>query len=140
MLELIILTPLLIVIASSLLARYAIRRRRFTLQQRILTGFFVFSALLLPLLIGVWIPDMVRGDQTVASSTTADGSNLSVHQRWGSDFYQTTLHRTRPGGDTQVEILDCDDSKLWDATIVPDESTKIATIYYGRGRSKDASW
>ena len=142
MLNLFVLSPLIIVIIASLLARYAMRRRSFAFgaDQWAAICCFTLVALLLPLTFGVWTPDLLGFEQVVVSSQTLDGHGLSVHQVWGSDFYETSLHRTRPDGTSGVEILDPDGSKLWNATIQLDESARLATISYGSGRSRNFHW
>jgi hypothetical protein len=104
---------------------------------------FLFSALLgLPLLIGVWLPDVISASEhTLAEQRLASGHSFRVIQYWNrGDFYNTELLHTSPDGVVEKYVLDADDDKSWSVSLVVDELHKSATITLGGGRVKQVEW
>ena len=103
----------------------------------------IFGALFgLPLLIGVWLPDMIYAPHhTLAEQRLASGHTFRVVQYWNRvDFYSTELHVTSPDGGTEVHTLDGDDSKSWRLPLTIDEQKHTATIILGGGRERKVDW
>ena len=104
---------------------------------------FLFGALLgLPLLIGIWIPDVLTASQhTLAEQRLASGHSFRVIQYWNhGDFYNTELLHTSPDGTVETHVLDADDSKSWSVPLMVDEQHKTATVTLGGGRLKKVDW
>ena len=97
---------------------------------------------LLPLLIGVWLPDVFFATKhTLASKTIASGYTFRVVQYWnGYDFYSTELHVTPPGGRTEIHTLDGDDSKSWRLPLVIDAHARTATVTLAPRRVRTITW
>lgn len=60
----------------------------------------------LPLLIGIWLPDVISAPQhTLAEQRLASGHSFRVIQYWNrGDFYNTELLHTSPDG-TSLQLL-----------------------------------
>ena len=102
-----------------------------------------FGALFgLPLLIGVWLPDVITASQhTIAERQLGSGHTFRVVQYWNrSDFYSTELHVTWPDGRKKVYTLDGDDAKSWRLPLTVDEDNQTATVILGGGRVKNVDW
>jgi len=103
----------------------------------------VFGALLgLPLLIGIWLPDVISAPQhTLAERRLASGHSFRVIQYWNrGDFYNTELLHISPDGTVETHVLDADDSKSWSVPLTVDEQRKTATVTLGGGRVKKVDW
>jgi hypothetical protein len=103
----------------------------------------LFGALLgLPLLIGIWLPDVISAPRhTLAEQRLASGHSFRVIQYWNrADFYNTELLRTSPDGTVETHVLDGDDNKSWSVPLVVDEQRKTATVTLGGGRVKKVDW
>jgi hypothetical protein len=93
--------------------------------------------LLLPLLIGVWLPDvLVPRRHVIAKYQVDDGNHFEVVQYWNrSDFYNTELLHSRPDGTKSIYVLDGDDSKSWGVPIDFDSARNIVSVRLGRART-----
>jgi len=141
MLELIFLSPLLVVAVSALIARFAVRRRPFAARSWAVVATLAVGAFFLPLAVGVWIPDFVGTTRTLANVTSSTGYSFRVAQAWNyCDFYTTTFYITAPDGSVTDAYLDGDDSKSWSVPIALDEANRIATVTLGGGRQKVIYW
>jgi len=113
-------------------------------QKRLLIALFALASILftLPLLIGIWLPDVFFANQhTLASRTLSNGHSFRVVQYWNrTDFYSTELHITSPSGHTEVHTLDGDDAKSWRLPLALDETRRTATVTLGGGCIKTVSW
>ena len=98
--------------------------------------------LLVPLLVGVWLPDVLFADRpTLASKTLANGYGFHVIQYWNHvDFYSTELHVTAPDGRNLVHTLDGDDIKSWRLPLVIEEQHRTATVTLRGGRVRVVDW
>lgn len=98
--------------------------------------------LVLPLVVGVWLPDVFFAQQhTLASLTLPSGFRFQVVQYWNHiDFYSTELRVTSPGGHTQIYTLDGDDAKSWRVPMTVDEQRRVVSITLGGGRLRTVSW
>lgn len=109
-----------------------------------LTFLFVIAVifLLMPLLMGVWLPDVAFARRhTLAATTLTNGYSFRVVQYWNRfDFYSTELQVTSPDGSTEVHTLDGDDSKSWRLRLVVDELRRTATVTLGGGRVREVDW
>jgi hypothetical protein len=109
-----------------------------------LTALFVVLVifLLMPLLAGVWLPDVFFARKhTLASHTLTNGYSFRVVQYWNRvDFYTTELHVTTPDGSTEVHVLDGDDSKSWRLPLLVDQYRRTATVTLGGGRVRTVEW
>ena len=99
---------------------------------------FVASALILPLAIGVWMPDVVFAKrQNIAHATTLSGDRFDVIQYWNRcDFYNTELIHTDVNGKLETYLLDADDSKSWSVPISVDDMKKQVTVVLGGNRPR----
>jgi|SRR6185369_7202656 len=103
----------------------------------------LFGALLgLPLLIGIWLPDVISAPQhTLAEQRLASGHSFRVIQYWNrGDFYNTELLHTLPDGILEKHVLDADDNKSWSVPLVIDEQRKTVSVTLGGGRVKKVEW
>jgi len=98
--------------------------------------------LLLPLLIGVWLPDaFFGGTRTLASVSLTNGYTFRVVQYWNHvDFYSTELHVTTPDGHTEIHTLDGDDAKSWRVPLTVDEPGRVASVTLSGGRLRTVNW
>ena len=96
----------------------------------------------LPLLIGVWPPDVIRSSEHIlAEQRLGSGHVFRVVQYWNHvDFYSTELRVTSPDGSTETHTLDSDDSKSWRLPLVIDETNHTATVTLGGGRVRKVDW
>ena len=68
----------------------------------------------LPMGIGVWLPDVFSGATHTLATTAKDGYAFRVVQYWNHvDFYTTEVRITHPDGRTEVQTVDGDSSKEW---------------------------
>jgi hypothetical protein len=103
----------------------------------------LFVALLgLPLLIGVWLPDVISAPRHIlAERRLANGHSFRVIQYWNRcDFYNTELLHFSPDGTVERQLLDADDSKSWRVPLLIDEQHKTAKITLSGGRVKTVDW
>lgn len=103
----------------------------------------VFVALVcLPLLVGVWLPDvLINQEHVLAEQRLASGYLFRVVQYWNhSDFYSTQLRVTSPDGHTTTNTLDGDDSKSWRLPLTVDEEHHTAIVTLGGNRVKKVDW
>jgi len=103
----------------------------------------LFVALLgLPLLIGIWLPDVISAPRHIlAERHLADGHVFRVIQYWNRcDFYNTELVHFSPNGTIERHVLDADDSKSWRVPLLIDEQHKTARIMLSGGRVKSVDW
>lgn len=100
------------------------------------------ALLLLPLCIGVWLPDVfVATPRTLAAATLPDGQAFRVIQYWNHcDFYNTELIHTSPDGTTETNVLDGDDSKSWSVPLVVDQDSMTVTVTLGGNRQRTVTW
>ena len=142
MLELIFLSPLLLVIVGALATRYRISRRPFQATGWAIITLGVATAVYLPLCFHVWLPDVLFAPhRTLAATNSTDGHAFRVVQYWNRcDFYSTELHVTPPNAPTQVFTLDGDDFKTWNVPMAVNETTRVATVTLSEGRTKSIQW
>ena len=141
MLELILLSPLLVVFIGACIAGFSGRRRWFGVLGWGVVIALSTGAFFLPLSVGVWIPDLIGTTHTLSSVTTSSGYSLRVTQAWNYvDFYSTTLYVTAPDGSTTDTVLDGDDTKSWSVPVALDEPGRTATVMLGGGRSRVIHW
>ena len=103
----------------------------------------IFGALCgLPLLIGIWLPDVITAPQKVlAEQRLATGHSFQVIQYWNRvDFYTTALVHTDATGKMETYVLDGDDSKTWSVPMVIDETRRTASVTLKGGRVRKVDW
>ena len=110
-------------------------------KKLLVIGFLVCgAAFLLPLCIGVWLPDLLFGKtRTIARASSSSGVKFELNQFWNSvDFYTTELRVVEPSWHV---LVDGDASKEWSADLVVDEKTRTAyAVYVGGFRSQALRW
>lgn len=108
----------------------------------LLVGLIPVLILGLPLLVGIWLPDLISAPQnTLAEKALADGNTFRVIQYWNRcDFYTTFLLHQRPNGTTTNYLLDADDSKTWWVPIVVNEQARKVTVTLGGNRVREINW
>ena len=108
----------------------------------LIAGLLAGAVLGLPLLIGIWLPDVISAPvHTLAEKRLASGHSFRVIQYWNrGDFYNTELLHTSPDGTVETHVLDHDDSKSWSVPLVVDEQHKTVTVTLGGGRVKNVDW
>ena len=108
----------------------------------LIVGVLVAAVFALPLLVGVWLPDVISASEhTLAEQRLASGHFFRVVQYWNHiDFYSTELRITSPDGSTEAHTLDGDDSKSWRLPLVIDEQRHTATVILGGGRVRKMDW
>ena len=113
-----------------------------TLTVLLIVGLLFGAVFGLPLLIGIWLPDVISARrQTLAEQQLASGHSFRVIQYWNHcDFYNTELLHTFPNGVVETNVLDGDDSKSWNVPLLIDEQRRTATITLGGGRVKKVDW
>ncbi len=105
-------------------------------------GIIVVSVFVVPLSIGIWLPDVLMGRVcTLAEVRSSTGHSFRVVQYWNhGDFYNTELIHTAPDGTATNFVLDGDDAKSWRVPLTLDEPTRTATAILGGGRVKEVRW
>ena len=108
----------------------------------LIVGLLLGALVGLPLLIGVWLPDVISApEHTLAEQRLPSGHSFRVVQYWNRvDFYSTELRVTSPDGSTETHTLDGDDSKRWRLPLVIDEQRHTATVTLGGGRVRKVDW
>ncbi len=134
--------PSLFVIAVAFGYRYVIRRKPLGIRGWLVSvSLVLFLSLFLPLVYGVWLPDVFGKQHTLCSATTSTGYQISIVQYWNHvDFYTTEARITPPDGVTSIHVLDGDASKTWGAILEVDLSEKSATFKLPNGRSGPITW
>jgi hypothetical protein len=95
----------------------------------------------LPLLIGVWPPDVIHSSEHIlAEQRLASGHVFQVVQYWNHSDYSTVLRVTSPDGSTETHMLDGDDSKSQRLPLFIDETNHTATVTLGVGRVRKVDW
>jgi hypothetical protein len=102
----------------------------------------VGAVLLVPLGIGIWLPDVfVDRVHTLAEARSSNGHSFRVIQYWNhGDFYNTEFERRAPDGSVSTEVLDPDDSKRWRASLTIDERTRLATVALSGRHERSFTW
>ena len=101
----------------------------------------VFLSFALPLVYGVWLPDVFGKQHTLCSARTSTGYQISIVQYWNHvDFYTTEARITGPDGVTSISTIDGDASKTWSATLEIDSSQKGATYRLPDGKIGKLTW
>ena len=85
-------------------------------------------ALLLPLCVGVWLPDVWSEPRTLTRIPMPAGGEFRVVQSWGSDFYTVELVHTLADGTERRGLIDGDAHKWWGASLAVDTSRHRATV------------
>jgi hypothetical protein len=108
----------------------------------LIVGVLFVASLGLPLLIGIWLPDIFSvTERTLAEQRLASGHSFQVVQYWNRvDFYSTLLRVSSPDGSIETHVLDGDDSKSWRLPLVVDEQRHTATVTLGGGRVRKVDW
>lgn len=98
--------------------------------------------LLLPLRIGIWLPDVfIDRVYVLAEAHAVDGTRFRVEQFWNhADFYTTTLYVTHRDGAVTEHLLDGDDNKSWSVPLVLDEQRRVVTVFLGGNRAAERAW
>lgn len=131
----VLVAPLLLVVGVFAAYRYGFRRRPFTTRASVISVALASVAFLSPLLIGVWLPDVLGREVTIQTMNLNDGETISVVQYWNySDFYSTEARVTDATGRTAVYTLDGDDHRHWIIPIQFDYGTRTATFHFSDGR------
>jgi hypothetical protein len=96
----------------------------------------------IPLLIGVWLPDVFGGPpRTLAKRELPGGDSFEVIQYWNhGDFYNTDLLHTSPTGAVRRIVLDADDCKHWKVGLEVDAGKRTATVTLEEGRVRTEDW
>jgi hypothetical protein len=134
--------PSLIVLAMAFGYRYVIRRKPLGIRGWLVSLLLVvFLSLGLPLVYGVWLPDVFGKQHTLCSATTSTGHRVSIVQYWNHvDFYTTEARISDPDGVTSVSLIDGDASKSWGAVLEIHPSQKSATYRLPNGRVGTITW
>lgn len=134
--------PSLFVIAVAFGYRYVIRRKPLGIEGWLVSvSLVVFLSFFLPLIYGVWLPDVFGKQHTLCSATTKSGHSVSIVQYWNHvDFYTTEARVTSPGGVTTTTLIDGDAAKSWSATLEIDPSQTSATYRIPNGRTATITW
>jgi hypothetical protein len=142
MLELILLSPLLLVIVAATAIRFVLLRRPFRGPGCAILLTCAAIAFTLPLGWGAWVPDLLFAPhRTLAATTSPSGISFRVVQYWNRfDFYSTELHISPPTTSTEIVTLDGDDNKSWSVPLAVNESSRVATVTLSGGRSKSVHW
>jgi len=142
MLDLIFLSPLLLLIVVALAIRFRILRRPFQATGWAILTLGVAVSFYLPLCLGVWLPDVLFAPhRTLAATTSPTGYAFRVVQYWNRvDFYSTQLHVTPPNAPAKVFTLEGDDSKSWTVPLSVNEGNRMASITLSGGRTKNIQW
>jgi hypothetical protein len=96
----------------------------------IVIAMLIAAALILPLQIGIWLPDALFGTKrTLANQRLSSGHSFRVVQYWNrQDYYNTELIHTFPDGRVVTDVLDSDAHKTWHAGLAVDEGFHRATV------------
>lgn len=88
------------------------------------------AVLLLPLVVGIWLPDVfVDHTHVLAEANSPEGHRFRVEQYWNHvDFYTTNLLVIHPNGTVTTHLIDADDSKCWSVPLVVDERRRTVAI------------
>lgn len=134
--------PSLFVIALAFGYRYAVRRKPLRLRGWLASASLViFLSLFLPLVYGVWLPDVFGKQRTLCSATTSTGYQISIVQYWNHvDFYTTEARVIRPDGVSSTSLIDGDAAKSWSATLEIEPSQTSATYRIPGGRTSTITW
>ncbi len=134
--------PSLIVFTMAFGYRYVIRRKPLGMRGWLVSiSLALFLSVMLPLAMGVWLPDISGTQHTLCSATTKSGHRISIVQYWNHvDFYTTEARVTSPDGVTRISIIDGDASKTWSATLEIDPSQKSAIYKLPNGRTGGLTW
>lgn len=99
-------------------------------------------AFLMPLLIGVWMPDFLffGSERTLAEAVSSSGEKFEVRQRLGGDFYKTELVVTNSREEVNRIVIEPDGSKTWNAGIILDERARVASVSLGKNFVVDIPW
>lgn len=140
--DVILFIPSLIVLAMAFGYRYVIRRKPLGIRGWLVSLLLVvFLSLGLPLVYGVWLPDVFGKQHTLCSATTSTGHRVSIVQYWNHvDFYTTEARISDPDGATSVSLIDGDASKSWGAVLEIHPSQKSATYRLPNGRVGAIIW
>ena len=131
----IVVAPVLLVVGVFAAYRYGLRRRPFTARTTVIGMALACAAFLSPLLIGVWLPDVLGREVTIQTMRLNDGAMISVVQYWNYfDFYSTEARVTDATGRTAVHTLDGDDHRHWIIPIQFHYGTRTATFHFSDGR------
>lgn len=138
----IFLIPSLIVFTMAFGYRYVIRRKPLGIRGWLVSiSLVLFLSVMLPLAMGVWLPDISGTQHTLCSATTKSGHRISIVQYWNHvDFYTTEARVTSPDGVTVISMVDGDASKTWSATLEIDPSQKSAIYKLPDGRTGGLTW
>ncbi len=138
----IFLIPSLVVITMAFGYRYVICRKPLGKPGWLVTcSLAIFLSLVLPLAIGVWLPDVFGKEHVLCSATTSSGHRISLVQYWNHvDFYTTEARVTGPDDVSSITVIDGDASKTWSATLAIDPSQTSATYQIPGGRSGQITW
>jgi hypothetical protein len=100
------------------------------------------AALIFPLAVGVWLPDVLYAKHhTIAEIVASDGNSFRVIQYWNrGDFYNTELLHLTPEGRTSRHVLDGDDSKSWSVPITVDVIKKNVYVRLSGNRTKTVKY
>jgi len=112
------------------------------LTKGLVAGLLVGAVLGLPLLVGIWLPDVIFAPRHIlAERRLASGHSLRVVQYWNrGDFYNTEWLHTLPDGSVETHVLDADDDKSWSVRLVVDEQARTATVTLGGNRVREVRW
>jgi hypothetical protein len=134
--------PSFFVITLAFGYRYVVRRRPLGIRGWLIsTSLAVFLSFILPMAMGVWLPDVFGKQHTLCAATTSTSYRISLVQYWNHvDFYTTEARITSPDGMTSISLIDGDASKTWNASLKIDPAEKGATYTLPDGRSGTLTW
>lgn len=86
----------------------------------------------------VWLPDVFSGNsKTITVRTNEFGHSFRVIQKWGGDFYCTTLKHQLPNKEWRAVVLDPDGVKLWSCSIEFNQTNNTVRVV---GRGSTLGW
>lgn len=134
--------PSLIVLTFAFGWRYVISRKPLGVRGWLVTlALAIFLSFAMPLVCGVWLPDVFGKQHTLCSARTSTGYQVRIVQYWNHvDFYTTEARVTDPDGVTSISPIDGDAPKFWGATIEIDPSEKSATYRLPNGMTSSVNW